>query len=314
MTPSLRGFHPMQQLVNSLLAEKDQLIKEKDELVESKGKLWSSMYEQLRERDDEIKTLKQGDTRLQALEEQLLDKDLENEKLRRHNTQLLDALKKALGEGNDGDDDEDEDDEDEDEEDDKDGVWRHINATWKPHFSAAQGLDNYPTPVASSPSAGDRLFKNRSKFTFHPVSLVKPDDTFEFANLEDVDQGVKESILAQLDFKEERRGVMKPASYFNPSSACLSLWTLIASDARWTEESKCQYTCFSCFNARRVCMRWLGSGTWAMLPLPPAVREDTATWTNKRYYIHPDIRDRAQHFDGVWEESKDGRKKRAKQG
>ena len=39
---------------------------------------------------------------------------------------------------------------------------------------------------------------------------------------------------------------------------------------------------------------------WMLLPLPPQVRDDDATWEEARYYIHDSPQDAASSL-GVWE-------------
>jgi hypothetical protein len=55
-------------------------------------------------------------------------------------------------------------------------------------------------------------------------------------------------------------------------------------------------------------MQWLGKMKWLLLPLPPQTRDSRLDWTDAAYYIYPGRRS-ALEFPGVWEESKDRKRK-----
>lgn len=76
-----------------------------------------------------------------------------------------------------------------------------------------------------------------------------------------------------------------------------------ASEIRWTIESPTNFACYSCFNARRACLLWMGDLKWLVLPLPLQVRNQQCSWTQAAYYIYPDD-ENAVRFPDVWKASK----------
>ena len=309
------------QLVNSLLSEKDQLIREKDELVASKDKLWRELHEIIRARDSEIQ-------RLRSKAELLV---VENSELRER------AVVTHLHER------ETSDRETSEVESELDSVRRRSNSKRPRSPSNLEGRISkstktessensfYTAPNGSNPDAElcdpddaseenstDEPTNNASvllqhhKFTVIPLVGINDKEDYEIGAIQHVSSVVIDSVCQTFDeIKSRQRQGKRPVCPKVPNSLpyCAWLWALEGSSNHWwTMQSPRNYACASCFNARRACLLWLGDMRWLILPLPPQVQKEAATWEDSGYYIYSGS-EGAASFPGVW---RGGRKAVAK--
>lgn len=145
-------------------------------------------------------------------------------------------------------------------------------------------------------------------FSFAPLITVSKDGLYETGIIGGVAVMVSHSIRSQLARLaarvKDRRSPAVPGVSFR-STGCFWSWMMgSASDARWTVLSPREFTCASCFNARRACLLWLGNMKLIVLPLPPTVREAKATWEDPGYYIYQAVGVKSERYSGVWEASR----------
>lgn len=141
-------------------------------------------------------------------------------------------------------------------------------------------------------------------FTFTP--MIRPSE-YGQVDLEHVDIAALESIR---DFLEQLRdrvtaGTVAAQPKGRTTKGCGYKWMYGSGyRVRWTKEGRRLYTCFSCFQARRVCCVWQGKGRWEMLPLPTQIRASSVSPADPGYYVYADNStfDRVSH---VWEPRKD---------
>ncbi|KAK5687664.1 hypothetical protein LTS10_001804 [Elasticomyces elasticus] len=316
-------------LINRLLAEKDQLVAEKDRLVVekeelgvSKDRLWRELYQLLRERDSEIERLKYHGEDTPASSGNVADPQYvhaETRQLKRRIRELGRALRDAL----------DQDAEVEEyayldgEEAPTDVQIEHDKAVKREVSTSPAAIYGTPPPSveikkwSSSPAASSALPTAESNeshppsvvFTFAPLISVAADGAYNLGNINDVAASVIQSIEMQVQISRDRylEGICPPfpSPQFR-SGGCMWSWVHKSADTtRWTQSEPGQYTCATCFNARRACLTWLGNKKWMVLPLPPSVKSGGVVWSDAGYYIHQGPRaDSATHFPGIWTPSK----------
>ena len=300
------------QLANTLLSEKDQLIREKDELVASKDKLWRELYEITRDRDSEIQRLR---TKAELLA-------VENSELRVR--PVVTHLDETEASG----------DETSEAGSELDSV-RPRSDSKRPHSpSRLEGRISkstktessedsfYTAPNSSNPDAelcgaddaseenstdeptnNVSMFLQHHKFTVIPLIGINDKENYEIGTIQHVSSVVVDSVCQTFDeIKSRQRQGKRPICPKVPNSLpyCAWLWALeCSSNHRWTMQSPRNYACASCFNARRACLLWLGDMRWLILPLPPQVQKEAATWEDSDYYIYSGS-EVAASFTGVW--------------
>ena len=312
------------QLINTLIAEKDQLVKEKDELVvskdellTSKDKLWRELHEIIRERDSEIQRLRTKADLLVAENNEIrtraaisqLDRvkalDEERLQLKRELGQLCDSSSsKRAGSPS----------------------TLERRSVKKGKITSDEGLFVSP-PCSSNPDEEVRdsheasqedstdgptdmlaTLLQRYEFTVDPLISITDNGDYEIGAMQDIPSLIMDSICKTFDEIQSRHRFGKCPAYPkgpNPTPSCAWLWALgCSSKRRWTVQSPRTFACLSCFNARRACLLWVGNMTWMVLPLPSEARKKAATWEDSDYYIYAGSEGLASSR-GLWRDGKD---------
>ena len=312
------------QLINTLIAEKDQLVKEKDELVVSKDelliskdKLWRELHELIRERDSEIQRLRtKADLlvaenneirtraaisqldRVKALDEgtlqlkrelgQLCDSSSSKRAGSPSNLERRSVKKKKIASN--------------------ESLFLSPPYSSKPdeevrdsHEASEEGSTDGPTDVVATAL-------RPHQFTVAPLISITDNGDYETGAIQDMPSLVIDSVCRTFEEIDSRHRLGKrPAcpKDSKPPPSCAWLWALeCSSNRRWTVQSPRTFACVSCFNARRACLIWHGNMTWMILPLPPQARKETTIWRDSDYYIYSGS-DGATAFPGVWRNGKD---------
>lgn len=317
------------QLINTLLAEKDRLIKEKDELVASKDKLWRELHWTIQERDEKIENLTIERDEAKA---GIRERDREIERLRwdrdqktteRHTRETMaysciaprlassrGQMDNDVGNGEDG-----------DELDslkeshllaDPDHKIKEMNGAEVGDDSSEAIQDGSQVQQAFHESATPlrritaSLMEDNStqpssfsqQFAFAPL-IRMVESVYEFGEMDNVATAVTNSIHKTMA-EMERRHLRSNRAPYPPgiTTRCAWMWTTDHS-CRWTTNCPREFGCLSCFNQRRACLMWLGNLRWMILPLPPEVRCEDASWEDADYYIYSGL-EKAAALPNVW--------------
>lgn len=153
---------------------------------------------------------------------------------------------------------------------------------------------------------------SRRGFTFSPLIDVTQEGAYELGSFEHIATPIIQSICATLtEIDRRHRQGQLPAMPTSSVKAicCAWLWAIHhQNNVRWSVDSPKTFACYSCFNAKRTCFLWLGSMKWMILPLPPQVRDSSATLEEAGYYIYSGS-EHARNFSGLWEESNKKKRK-----
>lgn len=320
--------------VSQLMAEKDRLITEKDELVESKDRLWREMHAMIMEKEQQTSQLTAGHTSASRLRDDQLGaiavRELRNEvqRLKNRNDELDTALRKMLNANQNAE--EDEEDDDENVEVDSMAVTSTFKRDGSQSLSLSVGYDEYSSGTSDQLSSGTLAgsMSGRSNHldflhTYTPLrSGASPDATgcVELMSRPPVRVKIMPVIESAdhtkhtfADFSElcrtiqsiinETLGTMSPHNRFvglsHKGSRRCAYSFLVDSQAVWTIEQPRCFACKRCFNKRQPCLHPLGKHQWALLPLPPSVRDSDATWQDEAYYVYAEEH-ASPTFLGVW--------------
>lgn len=319
--------------VSQLMAEKDRLITEKDELVESKDRLWREMHAMVLEKEQQISQLTAGHTWASRVRDDrfgaVAARELRNEvqRLKNRNDELETALRKMLNANQNA-----EEDEEDDENDEVDSM--AVTSTFKrdgsQSLSLSFGHDEYSSGTSGQFSSGTLAgsMSGRSDHidslrTHTPLPLGASQDATERVELMSrplnrvkilpVIESADHTKHTFADFSElsptiqsiinETLGTMSPHNRFvglsHKGSRRCAYSFLVDSQAVWTIEQPRCFACKRCFNKRQPCLHPLGKHQWALLPLPPSVRDSNATWQDEAYYVYAEEH-ASPTFLGVW--------------
>ncbi|KAI5370777.1 hypothetical protein Slin14017_G016560 [Septoria linicola] len=172
-------------------------------------------------------------------------------------------------------------------------------------LTTTAGLHKCPISVQTSVT----LTKLKADFLVPMAVMLRPVIRQKVASggygqLNKLDNYVLESLCDVLGVLKERndQGRIPLSPRFKTTKGCCWTWMHGSGhDTRWTRDRPKLFACRSCFQVNRACMVWQGKGIWDLLPLPPQVRTENATYTDAGYYIYGKSVSLSD-FSGVWED------------
>jgi hypothetical protein len=174
------------------------------------------------------------------------------------------------------------------------------------HLQVNAGLSTQAPPT----DIGNDDTKSKTNFSF--AGLVGPNDEGDSVHgkISELSARVVASVETTMaEIARRHAAGTRPAHPARIEEGCAHLFsTDHTKDIRWTVDSPRKYACYSCFNARRACLLYVGNLKWLILPLPPKAR-GKLTFERSGYYLYPEI-NQAAMFPNTWEASKRNRKRK----
>ncbi|SMR53295.1 unnamed protein product [Zymoseptoria tritici ST99CH_3D1] len=158
-----------------------------------------------------------------------------------------------------------------------------------------QRLQLETTPASVAPRKGNTVIDRpgvalNSKFTFEALVGFSDTGVPLMTGIHDLPDLVLASIVETMNtissgFYGTQR--IPPQPVVAPAGTCAHYWMSGGGKrvSRWSVRRSGLYACSGCARAGRVCLRWMRTGVWRVLPLPEDVRAEGIGYKDDAFWI-----------------------------